>query len=99
MIKTKAAFLEGRLLSSQSKQFKKFSKSPDWLEKSRPVQNSHFCFDHVNRLYKNKQRARARSRLFFVLLTWNNYTHFGAVICLFYEFSLFYVYRKIKFAL
>jgi len=36
MIKTKVTFLEGRLLSSQSEQFEKFSKSPDWLEKSRP---------------------------------------------------------------
>jgi len=32
----KVAFLEGRLLSSQSEQSEKFSKSPDWLEKSRP---------------------------------------------------------------
>jgi len=44
MIKTKVAFLEGRLLSSQSEQLKKYSKSSDCLEKS------HFCFDHVNRL-------------------------------------------------
>jgi len=29
MIKTKVAFLEGRLLSSQSEQFEKFSKSSD----------------------------------------------------------------------
>jgi len=36
MIKTKVAFLEGWLLSSQSKQSEKFSKSSDWLEKSRP---------------------------------------------------------------
>jgi len=36
--------LEGRLLSSQSEQFKKYSKSSDWLKKSR------FCFNHVNRL-------------------------------------------------
>jgi len=36
MIKTKVAFLEGRLLPSQSEQFKKYSKSSDWLEKSRP---------------------------------------------------------------
>jgi len=43
MIKTKVAFLEGRLLSSQSERSEKFSKSPDWLEKS------HFYFDHVNR--------------------------------------------------
>jgi len=46
MIKTKVAFLEGRLLFSQSEQFKKFSKSPDWLEKS------HFCFDYVKTGYK-----------------------------------------------
>jgi len=36
MIKTKVAFLEGRLLSSQSEQFVKYSKTSDWLEKSRP---------------------------------------------------------------
>jgi len=36
MIKTKVTFLEGRLLSSQLEQFEKFSKSSDWLEKSRP---------------------------------------------------------------
>jgi len=36
MIKTKVAFLEGRLLSSQSKQFEKFSKSFDWLKKAGP---------------------------------------------------------------
>jgi len=50
-------FLEGRLLTSQSEQFKKYSKSSDWLEKKaltgwkKPAfQKSHFCFDHVNRL-------------------------------------------------
>jgi len=31
MIKTKVAFLEGRLLSSQSEQSEKFSCSPNWL--------------------------------------------------------------------
>jgi len=36
MIKTKVAFFEGRILSSQSEQFEKFSTSSDWLEKSRP---------------------------------------------------------------
>jgi len=36
MIKTIVAFLEGRHLSSQSEQLKKYSKSPDWLEKSWP---------------------------------------------------------------
>jgi len=35
MIKTKVAFVEGRILSSQSDQFNKYSKSSDWLEKSR----------------------------------------------------------------
>jgi len=34
MIKIKVAFLEGRLLPSQSEQSEKFSKSPDWLEKA-----------------------------------------------------------------
>jgi len=33
MIKTKMAFSENRLLSSQSEQFEKLSKSSDWLEK------------------------------------------------------------------
>jgi len=36
MIKTKVAFLESRLLFIQSEQFEKFSKSSNWLEKSRP---------------------------------------------------------------
>jgi len=36
MIKTKVAFLEGWLLSSQSDQSEKFSKSSDWLKKNRP---------------------------------------------------------------
>jgi len=36
MIKAKVAFVEDRILSSQSEQFKRYSKSSDWLEKSRP---------------------------------------------------------------
>jgi len=36
MIKTQMAFLEGWLLTSQSEEFKKYSKSSDWLEKSWP---------------------------------------------------------------
>jgi len=32
----KSGFLEGRLLSSQSEQSEKLSKSPDWLEKAGP---------------------------------------------------------------
>jgi len=39
MIKTKVAFLESRLLFSQSVQFEKFLKSSDWLEKSRHSKN------------------------------------------------------------
>jgi len=50
MIKAKVAFLQGQLLSSQSEQFVKFSKSSDWLEKKPVLQKSQFCFDHVNRL-------------------------------------------------
>jgi len=42
MTKTKVAFLDGRLLSSQSEQFKKYSKSSDWLEKSRPSKTATF---------------------------------------------------------
>jgi len=36
MIKSKVAFLGGRLLSSQSEQCEKVSKSSDWLEKASP---------------------------------------------------------------
>jgi len=42
MIKAKVAFLEGRLLSSQSEQFKKYSESSDWLEKIRPSKKANF---------------------------------------------------------
>jgi len=42
MIKTKLAFLKGWLLSNQSEQFKKYSKSSDWLEKSRPFKKATF---------------------------------------------------------
>jgi len=42
MIKTKVAFLKGRLLSSQSEQFEKFLKRPDWLEKSRASKKATF---------------------------------------------------------
>jgi len=56
MIKTKVAFLEGRLLSSQSEKSekfskRKFSKSPIEAEKNPPPKKSHFCVDHVNRLF------------------------------------------------
>jgi len=42
MIKTKVAFLEGRLLSSQLEQFKMYLKSSDLLEKSRPSKKATF---------------------------------------------------------
>jgi len=42
MIKTKVAFLEGRLFSSQSEHFIKFSKTSDWLVKTRPFKKATF---------------------------------------------------------
>jgi len=42
MINTKVAFVEGRLLSSQSEQFKKYSKSSDWLQKSQSSKKATF---------------------------------------------------------
>jgi len=44
MNKTKMAFLEGRLLSSQSEYSEKFSKNPDWLKKGRPTKKATFVF-------------------------------------------------------
>jgi len=43
MIKTKVAFLKGRLWTSQSEQFKNYSKSSYWLEKNRPSKNATFA--------------------------------------------------------
>jgi len=42
MIKTKVAFLKGQLLSNQSEQFEKYSKSYDWLEKAGPPKKATF---------------------------------------------------------
>jgi len=42
MIKTKVDFLEGRLLSIQSERLKKYWKSSDRLEKSRPSKKATF---------------------------------------------------------
>jgi len=47
MVKTKVAFLKRRLQTNQSEKFKIYSKSFDWLEKSRPSKKGYFCFDHV----------------------------------------------------
>jgi len=49
MIKTKVAFLKGRLFSSQSDIFDNFLNCSNWLDKAGPPK-SHFCFDHENRL-------------------------------------------------
>jgi len=54
MSKKEVALLEGRLLSIQSKQFKKVSKSFDRLENW--PSKSHFV-GHVNRLIKHKVLA------------------------------------------
>jgi len=42
MIKTKEAFMEGRLLSSQPEQSENFFKSSDWLDKNRPSKKASF---------------------------------------------------------
>jgi len=41
-MKAKVAVLEGRLLTSQSENSKKYTKSTDWLEKSRPSKKDTF---------------------------------------------------------
>jgi len=41
-VQNKTAFSEGRLLSSQSQQYKKYSKISDWLEESRPFKKATF---------------------------------------------------------
>jgi len=43
MIKTKAAFLEGRLFSSQSELLDSFSNGSDWLDKNRPSKKATFA--------------------------------------------------------
>jgi len=42
MIEIKVALLKGRLLSSQSEQSEKFSKSSDWLKNSQPSKKATF---------------------------------------------------------
>jgi len=42
MIKTKVAFLEGRLFSSQSGLSENFSDYSDWLDKSQPSKKATF---------------------------------------------------------
>jgi len=42
MIKTKVAFLEGRLFSSQSELFEYIFNCSDWLDKSRPSKKANF---------------------------------------------------------
>jgi len=60
MIKTKVAFVEDRLLSSQSEQFKEL-----WLVGKKPtLYKSHFCFDHVNRQLENNFQRIQTATLF-----------------------------------
>jgi len=42
MIKTKVAFLESRLFSSQTELFENFSDCSDWLDESRPSKKATF---------------------------------------------------------
>jgi len=49
MTKTKVAFLEGRLLSSQSEQYKSFQKALISWKKAGPPK-THVCLDHIYRL-------------------------------------------------
>jgi len=42
MIKTKVAFLEGRLFINQSGLFENFSDCSDWMDKSRPSKKATF---------------------------------------------------------
>jgi len=59
MIKIKVAFLEGRLLSSQSKQFKSIQKAMIGWKKP-ALQKSHFYFDHVNKLIVAHKSAKVK---------------------------------------
>jgi len=53
----KVAFLEGRLLSSQSQLLKSFQKALiGWIKPDPP--KSHFVFGHVNRLYGHKSKYK-----------------------------------------
>jgi len=45
MIKTKTAFLECRLFSSQSELLENFSNSSGWLDKSRPPKKATFVLN------------------------------------------------------
>jgi len=63
MIKTKVAFLEGRIFCSQSQQFVKFSHSSDWLEKKTAIQKSQFGFHHVNRLIMTRLQKTSQNKL------------------------------------
>jgi len=58
LIKTKVAFLEGRLLSSQSEQIVKFSKTSDWLEKAGPPKKPRLFLNrkyiHLSSMYRLK---------------------------------------------
>jgi len=78
MIKASVAFLKGRLLSSQSEQFKKYrySKSSNWLGKSRPPkkpllfwsskQANNLNWKTVKMLYY----SLVKSKIIYYITTW-----------------------------
>jgi len=70
MIKTKVAFLKGRLLSSQSEQSEKFSKSLNWLEKSRPSKKATFVLIMVNRLFVFLHKVPKRIQILYFTLSY-----------------------------
>jgi len=61
MIKTKVAFLETRLLSSLSEQFKKYSKSSDWLKKAGPPKKPLLFWSCKQAIINTTQRGMRRS--------------------------------------
>jgi len=99
----KNGFFGCRLLSSQSEQSEKFSKSPDWLEKKPPLKKSHFCFHHVNRqtLYRGHGNPKRRTALTtqpsqryvdsgmltYKMLIFDTVAHVIFVVCYFCHFS------------
>jgi len=80
-------FLEGRLLSIQSEQSEKFSKSPDWLEKAGPSKkpllfgpckqaiNAFFHLGPINLLVVMAQPNKRHPNRTASALCWSGKTH------------------------
>jgi len=86
MIKTKVAFLEGRLFSSQSEQFEKFSKSSDWLEKGRPSKKATFVL--INRVIAAHKSAIYMSIAASII----NFTHWRCMNSMKFDLAQKYNY-------